>query len=475
MREFAPPYSGRRLALAAVLAAAPALTWNAVQADPSKLGTELTPVGAIRAGNADGSIPEYTGASNFPEDMKTWTPEHLESLRTQDAKKLEAEFRKAIKPELLKPFDTVTKGNMAKYADKLTDGHKALLEKYPTYKMPLFKSVRTGFFPKEIEDATIKNASSATLTGTDLVEGASIGFPFPIPKNGAEVIWNHRMKYRGNAVTRYNNQAIVKPDGSYQITKLTEEVKFKYANFKDPAGPDNKYLLMYLSETISPPRVAGQLTLAHELIGPDAGSGRAAWIFSPGLGRVNRAPDVGYDNPAVGTDNEQYFDQIDVFNGSLDRYDWKLIGRKEMYIPYNSYQMNSPLVKYEDRLKPFHVNQDNARYELHRVWVVEANVKQGVRHNFAKRVFYVDEDSWSIAAVDCYDGRGELWKVQEAHLITAPFVPTVTGSPEIIYDLQSTRYFVTALTNEDKISDFKISYADSEFKPASLRKKARRK
>ncbi|MGQ0700006.1 MAG: DUF1329 domain-containing protein [Panacagrimonas sp.] len=468
--------SRRHCLLAAIVAAAPGLTWNVAMADDaSDLGGKLTPIGAIRAANADGSIPEYTGVKNFPADMLTWTPDYLEGLRTKDAAKLEVEFKKAIKPEFLTAFDTVTKANMAKYADKLTGGHKALLEKYPTYKLPLYKGVRTGFFPKEIEEATKKNATTAKLTGTDLVEGAAVGFPFPIPKNGAEVIWNHRMKYRGNAAKRFNNQAIVKSDGSFQITKLTENVKFKYANFQDPPGPDNKYLLMYLSETISPPRVAGQLTLAHELIGKDAGSGRAAWIFSPGLGRVNRAPDVGYDNPAVGTDNEQYFDQIDVFNGSLDRYDWKLIGRKEIYIPYNAYQMNSPLVKYKDLLKPFHMNQDHARYELHRVWVVEANVRAGVRHNFAKRVFYVDEDSWSIAVVDNYDARGQLWKVQEAHLITAPFVPTVTGSPEVIYDLQSTRYFTTAMANEDKITDFKVSYTDAEFDPSALKKKARSK
>ncbi len=466
----------RRLALAALFVAMPSVGFATATAEEAgKLGAELTPIGAIKAGNADGSIPVFTGASNFPEEMKNWSPEFLENLRTRDVQKLEAEFKKAIKPELLKPFDTVTKANMAKYADQLTEGHKALLNKYPTYKLPLYKTVRTGFFPKEIEEATKKNATSAKLSGTDLVTGASVGFPFPIPKSGAEVIWNHRMKYRGNAVTRYNNQAIVKSDGSYQITKLTEEVKFKYANFKDPAEAGNKYLLMYLSETISPPRVAGQLTLAHELIGPDAGSGRAAWIYSPGLKRVNRAPDVGYDNPAVGTDNEQYFDQIDVFNGSLDRYDWKLVGRKEMYIPYNSYQINSPLVKYEQLLKPFHVDQDQARYELHRVWVVEATVREGVRHNFAKRTFYIDEDSWSIAVVDCYDGRGSMWKVQEAHLITAPFVPTVTGSPEIIYDLQSTRYFVTALANEDKISDFHATFNDKEFSPSALKKKSRSK
>lgn len=466
----------RRWALAAVVATIPAMSWTSAMADTAEdLGGKLTAIGAIAAANADGSIPVYTGEKNFPADMKSWTPKYLEDLRTKDVKKLEAEFKKAIAPELLKPFDTVTKANLAKYADKLTDGHKALFAKYPTYKMQLYKGVRTGFFPKEIEEATKKNATTAKLTGTDLVTGAAIGFPFPIPKNGAEVIWNHRMKYRGNAAKRFNNQAIVKPDGSFQITKLTEDVKFKYANFKEPAAADNKYLLMYLSETISPPRVAGQLTLAHELIGPDAGSGRAAWIFSPGLGRVNRAPDVGYDNPAVGTDNEQYFDQIDVFNGSLDRYDWKLIGRKEMYIPYNSYQINSPLVKYKELLKPFHLNQDHSRYELHRVWVVEANVRAGVRHNFAKRTFYVDEDSWSIAVVDNYDARGQLWKVQEAHLITAPFVPTVTGSPEVIYDLQSTRYFTTAMANEDKITDFQVSYSDAEFDPSALKKKSRSK
>ena len=156
-------FNPRRWALAAVVAAIPTLTWtSAVQADaPSDLGGKLTPIGAIKAANSDGSVPEFTGGSNFPDDMKSWTPQYLEGLRTKDVKKLEAEFKKAIKPDLLKPFDTVTKANLAKYQDKLTDGHKALFAKYPTYKMLLYKGVRTGFFPKEIEDATVKNASSA--------------------------------------------------------------------------------------------------------------------------------------------------------------------------------------------------------------------------------------------------------------------------------------------------------------------------
>jgi len=333
--------------------------------------------------------------------------------------------------------------------------------------------VRSAFFPVEIETATKANATSASLTGTDDVKGATLGFPFPIPKTGAEVIWNHKLKFRGTSVKRYNNQAIVKPDGSISITKLVEDVKFKYANLKEQPW-DGKIYTMYMSESVAPASKAGQIVLAQETSDLSTG-GRTAYIYSPGTARVTRAPDVGYDNPALNTDNEQYNDQIDVFNGALDRYNWKLLGKKEMYIPYNSLQINSPKLKYKDILKPFHVNPDYPRYELHRVWVVEATLKAGLRHNFAKRVFYVDEDSWSIAVVDDYDIRGQIWKVQEAHLLSLPFIPTVTGIPELIYDLQSNRYFATTLTNEDPVSDFEAKYDDKYFEPANLKRKAKNK
>jgi hypothetical protein len=445
---------------------------SAEEAD--RLGKDLTPVGAIHAGNADGSIPEWTGRANFPQETIDMTREELERLRSDEPEELVAQFRGAMSDDLLNVQYTITRDNMAEYADLLTDGHKAMLETYPTFKMPVYKSVRTAFFPDKIYEETKLNATRASLEGTDSVQNAKIGFPFPIPQNGAEVIWNHKTKFRGSAAKRFNNQAIVQADGSYQLTKIIEDVKFKYANLDEQDERSSRIIAYYLSATVAPPRVAGQLTLVHETA-DQASGGRVAWIFSPGLGRVNRAPDVGYDNPAVGTDNEQYNDQIDVFNGALDRYTWKLIGRKEMLIPYNAYEMNSPLVTYKDLLTPNHVNPQYARFEKHRVWVVEANLKPGTRHNFAKRVFYVDEDSWSIAVVDCYDARGQLWKVQEAHLLTAPFVPTMTGIPEFIYDLQSKRYFATTLANEDEVTDFDITYEDRYFEPANLNRLARRR
>lgn len=460
------------IAAAVVCASAGSAHATATAEEAAKLCKELTCIGATRAGNKDGSIPEWTGPSNFTAEQKKYTPADLENLRKKEPDKLEKTLEQQAGPASVKQLVEITKSNMSQYADKLTDGHKALFNTYPSYKLKTYQSIRTGFFPEAIEKATVENATKASLVGTDSVKGAHLGFPFPVPKSGAEVLWNHKLKYKSDAAVRYNNQAIVKPDGSYSITKLKEEVKFLYSNIANPG--DGKLLAYYLSETISPPRTAGQFTLVHETADQSSG-GRLAWIYSPGLGRVNRAPDVGYDNPAVNTDNEQYNDQIDVFNGALDRYNWKLLGKKEIYIPYNSYLINSPKVKYKDILKPFHINQDLARYELHRVWVVEATLKPGTSHNFAKRVFYVDEDSYSVAVVECYDKRGQLWKVQEAHLITAPFVPTVTGVPELIYDLQSKRYFTTAMSNEDKVSDFKAKFEDSYFDPANLKRKARAK
>lgn len=373
----------------------------------------------------------------------------------------------------MKPLYVITHANMAQYADQLTEGHKAMFKTYPDYKMVVYPTVRNAFFPDEIYKATIANATRATLNGTDDVQGAVLGFPFPIPKSGAEPIWNHKLEFRGSAVRRYNNQAIVKPDGSYKISKLIEDVKFKYANLKEPAKLDKKGIFAYyMQEVISPPRVAGQITLVQETAG-GAGNTRVAYLYSPGLGRVNRAPDVGYDNPSIGSDGEQFNDQIDMFNGAQDRYDWKLLGKREILIPYNSWVLNSPTFKYKDILRPGHINQDLARYELHRVWVVEATLRKGQRHRFGKRRFYLDEDSWSIAVIDCYDDRGQLWKVQESHLLTVPFIPTVSGIPQTIYDLQSKRYFVTALTNEDAITDWEIKFSDDQFTPNALQAKSR--
>jgi hypothetical protein len=430
-------------------------------------GPELTCIGAERKGNADGTIPEWVGrkSEHFPPQSFTITYEKLSSLSREEERALSAAVY-ADKPRLV-----ITRENMAQHADKLTEGHRWLLTNYPTYKMPVYATERTGFFPETVEQATKRNAVTAELVGTDDVRNAVLGFPFPIPQNGAEVIWNHKMKYLAENARRYNNQAIVNLNGNYTITKLIEDVKFVYASIANPRPSNEGVLVYYMSETLSPPKDEGQILLVHELIG---GEGRKAWLYNPGTRRVRLAPNVGYDNPALGTDNQQTNDQINVFNGSLDRYTWRLVGKREIYIPYNSVPINSRYVKFSDILKPRHINQDLTRYELHRVWVVEATLRAGTSHIFKKRVFYVDEDSWSIAAVDLYDGRDQLWKFQEAHLFTVPWIGTVTGIPELVYDFQSGRYFATTLTNEDRITDWTVTYDDRFFTTQNMTRRARR-
>ena len=421
--------------------------------EAASLGKTLTPVGAEKAGNADGSIAAWTPAPKSG-DLKGQYP--------RDAK-IDAE----------KPLFTITKANMAQYKDQLSEGHRYLLETYDSYKMNVYPSHRPIAFPDFVNKATMENATQCQLVGLDNPENCKVGFTFPIPKTGAEVIWNHKVRYRGDGIRRYNNQMIVQPDGSFQLTKIVEDVNFYYATDKnpEPLTKDTGTFLKYMSKTIAPPRMAGTMILVHEKAGAGA-SGRQAWLYSPGLKRVRRAPTVCCDNPYEGTDGHQFYDQVDMFNGVLERYDWKLLGKKEMLIPYNSNKISGPSVKYADLAKPKHLNQDLPRYEKHRVWVVEATIRQGTNHTFHKRRYYIDEDSWYPAMADLYDSRGGLFQFQEGHITYASNVQSAGGQPELIYHLTSGRYFITALANEDKPNDYSQRFDNAYFDSASVQKSA---
>ena len=158
-----------------------------------------------------------------------------------------------------------------------------------------------------------------------------------------------------------------------------------------------------------------------------------------------------------------------MFSGATDRYDWKLVGKKEMYVPYNSYKLHSDSLRYKDILTPLHINPDHLRYELHRVWVVEATLKKGARHVYKRRTFYIDEDSWQILLMDQYDNRDQLWRVSEGHVINYYDVPTLWTTLEVHTDLQAGRYLAIGLNNEDAMHDFSVKLTPANFTPAALR------
>ncbi|HYE52416.1 MAG TPA: DUF1329 domain-containing protein [Azospirillaceae bacterium] len=427
------------------------LAFPAAAQSASDLGKTLTPFGAEKAANKDGSIPEWTGGITKPPAGYKPGEHHVDPFAGD------------------KVLFTITAKNMDQYADKLTEGQKALLKTYPeTYKINVYPSHRSASAPQRIYDATIANASRAKLAaGGNGVEGAQEGIPFPIPKEGVEAVWNHVLRWRGVNVQRKVGQANPQADGSYTMITIDERVKYLY---NQPGGnPGSNTSLYFLQEVVAPARLAGEILLVHDTINQVA-EARNAWTYNPGQRRVRRAPNVAYDNPGTAADGLRTSDQLDMYNGSPDRYTWKLVGKKEMYVPYNSYKLHSNSLKYDDIVKPKHINQDLARYELHRVWVVEGDLKPGTSHIYAKRRFYIDEDSWQILAADQYDGRGQMWRVGESHGINYYDVPVYTSTLDAIYDLQSGRYTAIGFDNQEPMYKFDQELTAADFSPDSLRR-----
>ncbi|CAM3762758.1 hypothetical protein CCOS865_04820 [Pseudomonas reidholzensis] len=425
----------------------------AVSADEAaKLGSTLTPMGAEKAGNADGSIT-------------AWQPLSA-TAGTADAKGFLSDPYGSEKPKF-----TITAQNVEQYKDKLSPGQLAMFKRYPeTYKIPVYPTHRGSTVPDDVLAAIKNNATKTTLVaGGNGLENFETAIPFPIPKSGVEVIWNHITRYRGGSVARQVTQATPQQNGSYSLVYFQDQFVFrdKMKDF-DKANPGN-VLFYFKQEVTAPARLAGTVLLVHETL-DQVKEPRKAWIYNAGQRRVRQAPQVSYDGPGTAADGLRTSDNLDMYNGAPDRYDWKLEGKKEMYIASNSYKLDSPSLKYADILKAGHINQDLARYELRRVWHVVATLKPGQRHIYAKRDFYIDEDTWQASVIDQYDGRNQLWRVSEAHAQDYYNKQVPWYTLEAIYDLQSGRYLALGMKNEEKKAyDFGFSASKADFQPAALR------
>ena len=430
--------------------------------EAARLGADLTPLGGEKAGNAAGTIPAWDGGLSSP--AKAGFPNFKPPARQPNPFPND------------KPLFKITAANMNQYAANLTEGHKALLRQYKdTYSMPVYQTRRTAASPQRIYDATKRIATTANLApGGNGVTGAAEGIPFPIPKQGVEVFWNHVLRYRADTASRQIGQAAVLPNGSYNMVKFNDEFHVVYSLPGAQEAQLDNVILYFIQETVAPARLAGEILLVHETL-DQAKENRRAWIYNPGQRRVRRAPNVAFDNPGTASDGLRTSDQFDMYNGSPERYDWKIVGKKEIYVPYNSYVMHTAKTKPDSVIKPLHMNQDTTRYELHRVWVVDSVLKPGQRHIYKRRTLYVDEDSWQILAVDAYDNRDQLWRVQEGHVINYFNVPTLWTTMETTYDLQSRRYLALGFEDDpNKSYDFNIKRTLQDYTAAALRARGTR-
>lgn len=425
----------------------------AVSADEAaKLGSTLTPMGAEKAGNADGSITAWQPLSK--------------TAGSVDGKGFLSDPYGNEKPRL-----TITAQNVEQYKDKLSPGQLAMFKRYPeTFRIPVYPTHRGSTVPDEVFAAIRENATRTTLVeGGNGLNDFKTAVPFPIPKTGLEVIWNHITRYRGGSVTRLVTQATPQSSGSYSLVYFQDQFVFRdKVKDYDPNNPGN--VLFYFKQKVTAPaRLAGTVLLVHETL-DQVKEPRKAWVYNAGQRRVRQAPQVSYDGPGTAADGLRTSDNLDMYNGAPDRYDWKLEGKKEMFIATNSYKLDSPSLKYAEILKPGHINQDLTRYELRRVWHVVATLKAGQRHIYAKRDFYIDEDTWQAAVIDQYDGRGQLWRVSEAHAQDYYNSQVPWYTLETIYDLQSGRYLALGMKNEEKRAyDFGFTASKADFQPAALR------
>ena len=424
----------------------------------ARLGSdELTPMGAERAGNADGTIPRWEGGY-------------------QDLPAGYTEGERLVDPfSADEPLFTITAENVDQYADKLSPGQIAMFRRYPdTYQMPVYPTRRSARLPENEYDLIKEWA-----TKTDLVAGGNglvdfkANVPFPIPQTGIEVIWNLITRYRTPlGVKRRYIQAPVQANGAFAPVLFEEEAIF--AN-RFPENPNPNRLFVFLQRILAPARLEGDVLLVHENV-DQVKEPRSAWVYNAGQRRVRRAPNIAYDGPGVASDGLRTADDLDLFNGAPDRYNWELVGKRELYIPYNAYALRRGDLAYTDIIKPGHMDPQYLRYELHRVWVVEATLKDDARHIYARRTFYVDEDTWQIAVVDHYDGRGELWKMKEGHMVMHYQVAVPWLAAESLHDLISGRYVVIGLDNEERGYQYDFDYVGDfeDFTPAALRRAGRR-
>jgi len=425
-------------------------------AQAARLGQELTPLGAERAGNASGSIPAWEGG--------------LE----RDAAAFDAAsgYRDPFAAD--QPLFSIDAGNAEQYREQLSPGQLAMLRRFAdSWKLNVYPTRRSASYPAKVYAAAKANATTARLidNGNGIAD-FQLATPFPLPQSGLEVLWNHLARYRGDSVKRYYAQAVPQASGDYFMTKIEDLFLFNPAA-GDYSQSNGNVLFYFRQSVLAPARLAGTELLVHETVN-QVKEPRLAWLYAAGQRRVRRAPNVAYDSPGTSSDGMRTTDNFDMFSGAPDKYDWQLLGKRELYVPYNNYRLAARSNKYSDIVQPGHVNPQLLRYELHRVWHVRATLKAGMRHQYKRRDLYFDEDSYQILLVDHYDNRDTLWRVGESYSINLYDQPLVWTKGDAVYDLIGGRYVIGILANEEPADQFDIALTPADFTPAQLRRDSRR-
>ncbi|WP_185268429.1 DUF1329 domain-containing protein [Halopseudomonas xiamenensis] len=427
--------------------------------EAERLGQDLTCVGAERAGNADGSIPEFKGL--YVGKVPGWDAAPHSGAHPIDPFAAD------------QPILVITAANMAEHADKLTDGQQAMLKRYPdTYKINVYEGRREFAYPEVVCERAKWNALNAEVVD-DGFGYTGLGYvPFPIPKSAMEVLWNHQLPFRAWTQDEIRDIASVTASGSIGWGRSHGRCLAPPMDPDPNLRPhtDDGVSAYCTTEVLLPLRERGNTSLNHEPYNYRTAA-RTAWSYNTGTRRVRLAPGYGYDQPLGGSNGLMTIDEDRLFNGAPDRYDWTLVGKQEVIIPANAYKVHGKDVSYKDLLTANHPNPEYLRYELRRVWVIEANVKPGSRHLYGKRRLFIDEDNWHAVMADNYDSRGDLWKHAIINYYYHPDTSAWQAGTSFFHDLNSGGYIGYTLANERERAAIlnKGEMDPSQFTPDRLR------
>ena len=384
--------------------------------EAARLGTSLTWVGAEKAGNADGSIPPYSGGlTTAPSSFKAGDSMRPDPFAHE------------------KPLLVINGKNVDSYKGMLTATTVALARRYPGFRIDVYPTHRTASLPQAVLDNSRRNATAArSLNGGIAIDNVMPGVPFPIPQSGAEAMWNFLLRYQGvNIHSKYDSWSV--DTAGVPSLAVTGEafVSFPiYENMSKPINSSDIYYQLKLSYT-GPARRAGESIMLKNATNATEFPGRA-WQYMPAQRRVKQISILAYDTPNPGTAR------------ALELYDWTLVGKQEMIVPYNTYKLTY-VQDPKSLTTANHLSPDFVRWEKHRVWVVEGNLKAGARHIYQKRRFYLDEDSWTALASDQYDARGQLYRGSFAFLSQSYDKQVPDSTPFMIYDLVGGSYNINGV------------------------------
>jgi hypothetical protein len=412
----------------------------------------LTPLGAERAGNKDGTIPAWNGGyTQVPSGWYSGTPRPDPFAQE-------------------KPLFSITPANVDSYADKLPEGAKLLFKRFPDYRADIYPSHRSAAAPQWVYDNIFHNALRAKAAPEGLaygVEGAVGGIPFPIPKSGLEAVWNHLLAFWGPARELHLKTWVAAADGTIDLSSSYRE-KADFPYYYPGATPDSYsgYYFKTLHIQDAPPADVGEGYLAWQPINTKRFD-FAAWRVLPGERRVRKGPSLSYDTPDPNASGFESLDEYYIFFGGPDRYVWKIVGKKEMYVPYNNNRLYGRPTS--EIMGPRHANPNDIRYEPHRVWVIEATLAPGAHHIVPRRRLYLDEDTWLALYSDSWDENGKLWKYGQAAPYLMPDVPALILGSQFVYDFDLGGYvFGFAFNDEPQQYQITVPHPASAFTPESL-------